>query len=156
MNRLSNGLLGFALLMGWTATAQPTALTNRYETRAAHDPNGIGKFYMGREIAHVMGHLAADWLERPEREEEEQPRKAIEMINLRPTDVVADIGAGSGYFSFRIAAKVPQGKVLAVDIQREMLDLIKKTAKEKGIGNVEPVLGKEDNPNLPDNAVDVA
>ena len=69
-----------------------------------------------------MGHLGAGWLERPTREQEEQPRKAIELMELKPTDVVADIGAGTGYFSFRIAAKVPQGKVLAVDIQPEMLD----------------------------------
>src|SRR6266576_2237850 len=131
MNRLSNGLLGFALLMGWTATAQPAALTNRYETRAAHDPNGIGKVYMGREIAHVMGHLAADWLERPEREQEEQPRLLVENLGLKETEVVADIGAGSGYFSFRMAERVPKGKVLAVDIQREMLDMIRAGAKER-------------------------
>ena len=77
-------------------------------TRPSAD--GIGKVYMGREIAQVMGHLGAGWLERPEREREEQPRKAIEMMGLKPTDVVADIGAGSGYFSFRIAAKVPEGE----------------------------------------------
>jgi ubiquinone/menaquinone biosynthesis C-methylase UbiE len=123
-------------------------------TRPSAD--GIGKVYMGREIAQVMGHLAADWLERPEREREERPRKAIEMMDLRPTDVVADVGAGSGYFSFRMAARVPKGKVLAVDIQPEMLDLIRKTAKEKGVTNVEPVLGKIDDPMLPAGAVDVA
>jgi ubiquinone/menaquinone biosynthesis C-methylase UbiE len=110
---------------------------------------------MGREIARVMGHLAAGWLERPEREREEAPRRAIEMMALRPTDVVADIGTGSGYFSFRIAEKVPRGKVLAVDIQPEMLDLIRKAAKDKGATNVEPVLGREDDPNLPEGAVDV-
>src|SRR5438067_3541227 len=88
----------------------------------APSADGTGKVYMGREIAQVMGHLAADWLERPEREREERPRKAIEMMELRPTDVVADVGAGSGYFSFRIAERVPKGKVLAVDIQPEMLD----------------------------------
>src|SRR5437879_2999039 len=72
----------------------------RYETRADHDPNGIGKFYMGREIAHVMGHQAAGWLERPEREEEEQPSKLIELLRLKAGDLVADIGAGSGYHAF--------------------------------------------------------
>src|SRR5882672_7932900 len=100
--------------------------------------DGIGKVYMGREIAFVMGHLGAGWLERPTRELEEQPRKAIEMMDLKPTDIVADIGAGTGYFSFRIAPKVPQGKVLAVDIQQEMLDEMNKISKAKGVTNVEP------------------
>src|SRR5258706_10807316 len=101
------------------------AAESRYEIREQHDPNGIGKFYMGREIAHVMGHEAADWLERPDREEEEQPTKAIGALDLKPGMVVADIGAGTGYFSFRMSPLVgPKGKVLAVDIQQEMLDLL--------------------------------
>jgi ubiquinone/menaquinone biosynthesis C-methylase UbiE len=119
-------------------------------------PDGIGKVYMGREIAQVMGHPGADWLERQERDREEQPSKAIELMQLRPTDVVADIGAGSGYFSFRIAKKVPRGKVLANDIQQEMLDLITRAAKEKHVTNVEAILGTVDDPKLPDGAVDVA
>src|SRR6516165_6017961 len=69
----------------------------RYETRQEHDPNGIGKFYMGREIAQVMGHEAAGWLERPEREKEEQPAKLLKALKLKSGDVVGDIGAGSGY-----------------------------------------------------------
>src|SRR3954466_15519369 len=88
--------------------------------------DGIGKTYMGREIAHVMGHQAADWLERPDREEEERTDLTVKLMELKSTDVVADIGAGTGYFSFRMAAKVPQGKVLAVDIQPEMLELDRK------------------------------
>ena len=98
-----------------------------YELRKEHDPDGIGKFYMGREIAQVMGHEAAGWLERPEREKEEQPTKLMEALKLKPGDVVADVGAGSGYFTFRIAEVVgDKGKVLAVDIQPEMLDIIRK------------------------------
>src|SRR4051794_184885 len=86
----------------------------RYEWRARHDPNGIGKFYMGREIAYVMGHAAATWLERPERDQEENPKKLIELLNLKDGEVVADIGAGSGYYTFRMAKLVsPKGKVLA-------------------------------------------
>jgi ubiquinone/menaquinone biosynthesis C-methylase UbiE len=126
-----------------------------YETRAG-TPDGIGKFYMGREIAQVMGHQAADWLERPEREQEEQPQKLIHLMDLRPSDVVADIGAGTGYFSFRMAVKVPDGKVLAVDIQPEMLELLKRAAQARDVTNVEPVLGKVDDPQLPEGGVDVA
>src|SRR2546428_7805380 len=101
-----------------------------------------------------MGHQAAAWLDRAEREQEEQPAKLIELMGLRPADVVADIGAGTGYFSFRIAPKVPKGKVLAVDIQQEMLDLLQKAAKQRGVSNVEPGLGQGDDPNLPESAVD--
>jgi ubiquinone/menaquinone biosynthesis C-methylase UbiE len=127
----------------------------RYEWRAKHDPNGIGKFYMGREIAHVMGHAAATWLERPEREEEENPRKLIELLALKEGEVVADIGAGSGYYTFRMAKLVgPKGKVLAVDIQQEMLDIIKARAKKDGIENIEPVLGAEADPKLKPESVD--
>src|SRR5947207_465367 len=106
--------------------------SSRYETRAQHDPNGIGKFYMGREIAQVMGHQAADWLERPEREKEEQPSKLIEALKIKPGEVIADIGAGSGYYSFRLSKLVgAKGKIFAVDIQPEMLDIIRKRMKER-------------------------
>ncbi len=128
----------------------------RYETRQQHDPNGIGKFFMGREIAHVMGHQAADWLERPEREEEEKPDLVLPVLKLRPTDAVADIGAGTGYFSWRMAKALgPKGKVYAVDIQQEMLDLLVKKMSDRGVTNVVPVLGKIDDARLPTNAVDL-
>ncbi len=127
-----------------------------YETRKEHDPNGIGKFYLGREIAMVMGHEAAGWLDRPEREKEEAPQKVIDVLKLHEGDVVADVGAGSGYFSFRLAKAVgTKGKVLAVDIQPEMLALIKERAKAKKIDNIELILGKERDPQLPANSVDL-
>jgi ubiquinone/menaquinone biosynthesis C-methylase UbiE len=127
-----------------------------YELRKEHDPDGTGKFYMDREIAQVMGHLAAGWLERPEREREEEPTKLIKALELKAGDVVADVGAGSGYFTFRIADKVgPKGKVLAVDIQQEMLDLISRKMKTKGVANVEPILGTESDPKLPAEKVDL-
>jgi precorrin-6B methylase 2 len=127
-----------------------------YETRKDHDPDGIGKFYLGREIAHVMGHEAAGWLERPEREREEQPATLLKALGLRPGDVVADIGAGSGYFTFRIAPLVgPKGKVLAVDIQPEMLALIHEGMKKRGVKNVETILGTETDPKLPAAGVDL-
>jgi ubiquinone/menaquinone biosynthesis C-methylase UbiE len=137
------------------APASAPATQPHYVYAKRRSADGIGKIYMGREIAQVMGHTGADWLDRPEREKEEAPRKAIEMMQLKPTDVVADIGAGSGYFSFLMAERVPKGKVFAQDIQQEMLDLILQRAKEKGVKNVEPILGTVTDPKLPDNSVDV-
>lgn len=129
---------------------------NHYEFRQQHDPNGTGKFYLGREIAHVMGHQGADWLERPERIQEENPELLVELLKLKPGDVVADIGAGTGYISWRMARKVaPKGKVLAVEIQQEMLDRLEAAMKQRGITNVIGLLGKIDNPNLPTNSVDL-
>jgi len=128
----------------------------RYESRAEHDPDGIGKFYLGREIAHVMGHQGADWLERPERTEEERPDKMIQLLGLKPGDIVADIGAGTGYISWRMAQNVaPNGKVYGVDIQQEMLDLLGANMKQRGITNVVPLLGSETDPKLPPNSVDL-
>src|SRR6059036_3989415 len=107
-----------------------------YEYRENHDPNGIGKFYMGREIAQVMGHQAADWLDRPERAEEEGTDVLIRQLPVRPGDVVADIGAGTGYFTHRLAKLVGErGEVLAVDIQPEMLDLLTNKMAELKIKN---------------------
>ncbi len=157
-------LLGISFLIGSFLEvipclhAEPPArpAPPRYETRAEHDPNGIGKFYMGREIAQVMGHQGAGWLERPEREKEEQPAKLLEVLQLKPGDVVADIGAGTGYHTFRMAPRVgPKGKVLAVDIQPEMLAILRQRIKELKIDNVEPVLGAEADPKLPAGAVDL-
>jgi ubiquinone/menaquinone biosynthesis C-methylase UbiE len=135
---------------------QPVKSKPAYETRQEHDPNGIGKFYMGREIAMVMGHEAAGWLDRPEREQEEAPQKVLEALKIQPGAVVADVGAGSGYFSFRLAKVVgPKGKVLAVDIQPEMLALIRQRAKAKKLDNIELILGKEKDPQLPADGVDL-
>lgn len=136
--------------------AAPTLTAPHYEYRTEHSPDGIGKFYLGREIAHVMGHEAAAWLDRPEREAEEHPDKLIAAMDLRPGQVVADIGAGTGYFTFRMAPLVaPKGKVLAVDIQQEMLDMLRAKAKEQKITNVQTVLGAENDPKLPAGEVDV-
>lgn len=116
---------------------------------------GTGKFYMGREISGVMGHQAADWLERPQRTHEEMPDEVVAALKLQPDDVVADIGAGSGYFSFRMAKLVPQGKVLAVDIQPEMLAMIEERKTAEDVDNVEGILGEIDDTNLPENSVDL-
>jgi ubiquinone/menaquinone biosynthesis C-methylase UbiE len=127
-----------------------------YQERSLHHPDGIGKFYMGREIAQVMGHEGAGWLERSSRGIEEQPQAAIAALNLQPGSIVADIGAGTGYFSFRLSAKVPQGKVYAVDIQPEMIDILEYLKAENNITNVEPILGMATDPQLPPEAIDLA
>lgn len=126
-----------------------------YATRAA-SRDGIGKFYFGREIAQVMGHQAADWLDRPEREAEEAPSLLLKALKLKPGMTVVDLGAGSGYLTFPMAKMVsPGGKVLAVDIQPEMLAIIKQKSERLGVKNVVPVLGTITDPNLKPKSVDL-
>jgi len=137
-------------------TARTATNSSHYEFRREHDPNGIGKFYLGREIAHVMGHQAAEWLERPEREAEEKPDLLIEALKLKSGDVVADIGAGTGYYSWRMAKDVGEkGVVYAVDIQQEMLDLLAQKMAERNISNVKGVLGTITDPKLTAHSVDL-
>ena len=127
-----------------------------YETRAIHDPNGTGKFYMGREIAQVMGPGGIPWLDRPERDDQEKPLIVLDALKLRGGETVVDLGAGSGYFTFRIAPRVGRaGKVLAVEIQDEMLQTIRQRAQALKVTNVEAVKGSETDPNLPAKAVDL-
>jgi len=157
---------GFCLIIFYlvlnvsNATANVETQSNQIHTKIyeyrSPSSDGIGKFYLGREIAQVMGHTGALWLERPSREREEQPTKAIAALDLKPTDVVADIGAGTGYFSFWLAKVVPQGKVFAVDVQPEMLDIIEFLKQENKVTNVEPILGAIANPNLPEDSIDLA
>jgi len=116
---------------------------------------GSGTTYMGREIAEVMGHFGVGWLERPEREREERTDLLVGAMKLKPTDSVADIGAGSGYFTMRIAPIVAEGVVYATDIQKEMLDIVTERALEEGAHNVMPVLGEIDDCGLEANSVDV-
>jgi precorrin-6B methylase 2 len=139
-----------AVLVNGTQAQSPPV----YQVRPG-DRDGIPKWYHGRQIAQVMGHQGAGWLERPEREIEEQPAKLIRALRLKGDEVVADIGAGSGYYTFRFATKVPKGKVLAVEIQPEMLELLEKRKAATGIKNVELVLGKENDPAMGDSRVDL-
>ncbi len=141
------------LLAAQAAAAPPRPL---YETRTIHDPNGTGKFYMGREIAQVMGPGGIPWLDRPEREEEERPADVIDALGLHGGEVVADLGAGSGYFTFRIAPKVGKtGKVLAVELQDEMIATLRRRMIAHKITNVEVVKAEESDPHLPANGVDL-
>lgn len=118
--------------------------------------DGTGKVYMGREISQVVSQHAIGWLERRDREGEEKPSLVMEQLELEPDAVVADIGAGSGYFSFLIAPLVPDGKVIAVDIQQEMLEFVEAKKKLKKIFNVETLLGTIQDTRLPENTVDLA
>jgi len=118
--------------------------------------DGIGKVYMGREIAQVMGHEGAYWLERPSRVLQEHPHAIVEALAL-PTDaVVADIGTGTGYMAQRLAQAAPDGKVFAVDIQPEMLTLLNQRLKEENLTTIAPVLGDADDPHLPPESIDCA
>lgn len=144
-----------AVLAAPAAIASAQDCASAYENRPAANRDATGRFYLGRETSPVMGHLGASWLERAEREAEERPSVLLQNLGLKPDDVVADIGAGTGYFSFRIAPLVPGGKVLAVDIQPEMLALLRDRAKRTGVPNVEPVLGKVDDPGLAATSVDL-
>ena len=117
--------------------------------------DGTGKLYMGREISHVMGHLGAGWLERPSREREERTDLLIQNMGLKDTDSVVDLGAGTGYFSFPIAQQLSAGKVLAIDIEPEMLKRIEQRKTVSGIQNIETVLASKTNPNIPADSVDV-
>jgi len=111
----------------------------------------------GRIFAPVMGVGGAGWLERPQREDEEAPSKAIDALELRPGMVVADIGAGSGYYASRMARRVgPSGRVYATDIQQGMIDLLDRRIRSEGLANVTTVLGGMDDPKLPANSIDLA
>jgi ubiquinone/menaquinone biosynthesis C-methylase UbiE len=109
-----------------------------------------------RRIAHVMGVGGSDWLVRPERVEEEHPDQALDALKIPQDATVADVGAGVGYFTWRLAERVgPKGVVYAVDIQQEMLDQLQKNMRERHLANVRPVLGQIDNPKLPKDSLDL-
>jgi SAM-dependent methyltransferase len=138
----------------WSAQDDENGPAAQAYVLTAASRDGIGKRYMGREISHVMGHRGAGWLERDSREREERTDLLVQALRLRPTDVVADIGAGTGYFAFRISKLLPDGKVMAVDIQPQMLDIIARRAT-KDQDNVMPVLGSITDINLPENSLDL-
>lgn len=135
------------------ATAQRSAV---YTWASPSSPDGTGKFYQGREIARVMSHQGAWWLERPEREREEQPAKVVAALELRPGMWVADLGAGTGYYTRRLAKAVqPGGRVFAVDVQPEMLDILRERADQAGLTNIVTVLATEKDPRLPKERLDL-
>jgi ubiquinone/menaquinone biosynthesis C-methylase UbiE len=134
--------------------AQDPPKKNLYEIGEKRDPNGTGRFYMGREIAPVMSWHGAGWLERPEREKEEHTSKLLPPLKIKAGDTVVDMGAGSGYYTVKLSALVgDKGKVYAIDVQPEMLDILKKRLKSEKIANVELTLGTDKDPKLPANSV---
>ncbi|MSU23686.1 MAG: methyltransferase domain-containing protein [Opitutus sp.] len=139
--------LGF----GAPAPAAPdtTTSSSRYTT-GTKTRDGIGKYYFGREIAHYMTHEGAPWLDRPERDAEERPDLVLQALGLKPGEIVADLGCGTGYFSWRLAQVVgPRGLVYGVEIQPEMLDLLAVKMKERNVSNVVGVRGTIEDPKLP-------
>lgn len=149
-------IISLSLAVNFSCHAQnkPEAADSPYTSKTpAYD--GIGKVYMGREISFVMGFEGRDWLERLSREQEESISLALENLPISSNSVVADIGAGSGYYTFRIAPKVPEGKVYAVEIQDEAIQYLQDRTKELGFSNVFPIMGAEQTPNLPSKSIDL-
>jgi ubiquinone/menaquinone biosynthesis C-methylase UbiE len=151
--RLLSGLLAVALLAGpWSAGAREAA-TYTFGTPSA---DGTGKFYEGREIAQVMGFEGAPWLDRVTRERDERPDLLVAELDLTPGMTIADVGAGSGYFERRLAPLLPQGRIYAVDVQPEMVAMLKELARQPATRNVVPVQGAENDVKLPAASLDLA
>ena len=146
-------LISIVLFFSNYCKAQNSIVESKYTFKNG-DYNGIGKWYMGREIAYVMGFQGICWLERSEREKEENVSSLIKNMKIKSNEVIADIGAGSGYHAFRIASLVTNGLVYAVDIQPEMLMAIEKTKEFKKVENIKTILGTEKTVELPKNSVD--
>ena len=127
---------------------------DRYKIRPG-DPNGINKWYMGRQIAHVMSHFGIDWLEREEREMEENTSLLLKNLAVKPGMVVADIGAGSGYHSALLSKMVGTGKVFAVDVEPEMIAYLNQRIKQEKLLRIVPVLSTEQKVSLPENTIDM-
>lgn len=143
-----------AVCLVWGAIA-PGAWADVYQNKRIHDPDGIGRFFQSREIAKVIGHEGAYWLERPDRELEERPQQLLEALELPPDSTVADIGAGSGYITARLARVLPLGKVYAVDSQPEMVKLLQDRQRRQWLPNVQPVLGSDTEVNLAEDSLDL-
>lgn len=138
------------------AADPPKREAPKYEKKQFPDPTGIGKVYKGREIAKVMGWQGASWLERPERVKEEEPAKLIEALAIKDGMTVADVGAGSGYHCFLMSPLVgDKGKILASDIQPEMIKMIDDKAKKQKVTNIKTVKGTNKDPKLPAAGVDL-
>lgn len=153
-NRPALSILALVMLFPmYQCMGQETVPKSVY-TYKTGDSNGIGKWYMGREIAHVMGYQGIGWLERPTREKEENTTKLLRNMDLKANDTIADIGAGSGYHVFKMAAMATKGYIYAVDIQDEMLAAITKKKEVSKVQNISTIKGSEKSVNLAENSVD--
>lgn len=122
----------------------------------AQRPDRGRQEYLDRPIAQTMHYLGAPWLVRDSRDREEEPAKMLAALGVEPGQTVCDLGCGNGFYTLKLAKRVgPEGRVLAVDIQPEMLDLLAKRAESRGVTNVEPIVGAVDDPRLPAGAVDL-
>lgn len=145
------------LMIASSAVLAQTGLNAERYSQLPASADGIGKSYMGREISAVMGWQGASWLERQEREREERTDLLLAALMLKPGSVVADIGAGTGYLSRRMAPLVmPGGKVWAVDVQPEMINLLQAGVKRSGLTQIEAKLSAVDDVKLPASSVDLA
>ncbi len=143
-------ILSVLLILASSAPAQEDAAANARQGQEE-------KIYKGRPIADVMSYLGANWLFRPTREQEEQPERMLDALKIQPGDTVADIGAGAGYMSLRLARRVgPEGTVLATDVQPQMLRLLAANAKARDVTNIKPILCTQNDPKLPEGQVDLA
>lgn len=148
------GFLAF-LFVANVSLAQQTTPPGYVSTPASAD--GIGKRYMDREISGVMGWQGAAWLERDKREREERTDLLLEALALQPGMIVADIGAGTGYLSLRMAPLVvPGGKIIALDVQPEMVNMLQAAVNRSGLKQIEVKQGSVDNIKLPKNSIDMA
>jgi FkbM family methyltransferase len=149
--------VSLALMLALLCGFQSAAARDAGYGAARPSADGTGKTYMGREIAQVMGYPGADWLERGSREREERPDLLLAALALTPGMAVADVGAGTGYYSWQIAGRVgPEGRVYAVDVQPQMLDLLKENMRQRGVRNVQPVLGTASDTGLAPASIDLA
>lgn len=149
-------LVSLSMVLSLSCEAQNSEDSESYYSTQNPSRDGTGKVYLGREISMVMGFAGKAWLERQSREQEESVSEAIKNLPVTESSVVADIGAGSGYYTFRVAPKVPMGKVYAVEIQDEAIVYLNEKSKKLGFDNVQTIKGTELSPNLPENSIDLA
>jgi len=144
----------FILLFAFLSLSIFSMGQDRYKIKTG-DPNGINKWYMGRQIAQVMSHYGIDWLERPEREKEENTSLLLKNLAVKPGMLIADIGAGSGYHSALLSKMVGTGKVFAVDVEPEMIAYLNERIKQEKLSRIVPVLSTEQKLPLPENTIDM-